>query len=195
MTAPIAMKLAVCAAALAVSSAAVAQGARTGTMSNTLTTSMYVGASVGRTDYDVACLGPFTCDSKSTGVKLFAGGKLNEMFGAELSYIHMGQADLGGGGDSRAHGINASLIAGFPVGQAFTVNGKIGTTYGWTRVAGPAVFGGRRDDGFGLSYGAGLSFNVSRNLDLRLDWDRYGFDFRGNDHVDMLSVGVQYRFQ
>jgi opacity protein-like surface antigen len=165
-------------------------------MSSTLGTSAYVGGSVGRSDYDVSCIGGQACDRNGMGLKLFAGARINEMFGAELSYIHLGDVELGGGGDSRAHGVNASLVAGFPVSQSFSVNGKVGGTYGWTRVGGAAAFGGGRSDGLGLSYGLGLDYRLTPNVGVRLDWDRHRFDFtRGNENVDLLSIGVQYRFQ
>lgn len=191
-----AIKVAACAAALAVSSTASAQSTRTGTISDSLMSSAYVGGSVGRSDYDVSCIGPFACDGESTGFKLFTGTKFNNVLGAELSYLHLGDAELGGGGDSRAHGINASLIAGVPLTQSISVNGKLGTTYGWTRIGGPGATGGGERDDFGLSYGAGLNFNITRQVDVRVDWDRHRFEFtRGNDNVDLLSVGLQYRFQ
>lgn len=189
-------KLAACAAALAVSSTAAAQGARTGTISESLMSSAYVGGTVGRSDYDVSCIGPFACDREATGFKLFTGTRFNNVLGAELSYLHLGDVELGGGEDSRAHGINASLIAGVPLTQSISVNGKLGTTYGWTRIGGPGATGGGKRDDFGLSYGAGLNFNITRQVDVRVDWDRHRFEFtRGNEDVDLLSVGLQYRFQ
>ena len=192
------MAAAACATSLTFSAAAAAQTttARTGTMSDTLTASTYVGGAIGGSDYNVACVGPFACDRESTAGKVFVGSKLNDRIGVELSYVHMGEVQLGGGGDSRAHGLNASFVAGIPVSQNFTINGKIGTTYGWTRIDGPAAFGGGEDDGFGLSYGAGLNYLVTRNVEVRLDWDRHDFKFtRGNDTVDLYTVGVAYRFR
>lgn len=190
-----ALTLTMCAAALAMSAAAAAQ-TRTGSMSQTLTSSAYAGAGLGRSDYDVACVGSAACDTKGWGGKVFVGTKFNEFLGAELSYLHLGDVELGGGGDSRAHGVNASLVAGFPVSQSFSANAKLGTTYGYTRVGGPpAVGGGKRDD-FGLSYGLGLAYSVTRNVDVRADWDRHRLEFtRGDENVDLLSVGVQFKFQ
>ena len=190
------LTVAACAAALAVSSTASAQNTRTGTMSESLMSSAYVGGSVGRSDYDVSCIGPFACDAKGTGFKVYTGTRFNNVLGAELSYLHLGDVELGGGADSRAHGINASLVAGVPLTQSISVNGRLGTTYGWTRIGGPGATGGGERDDFGLSYGAGLNFNITRQVDVRLDWDRHRFEFtRGNEDVDLVSVGVQYRFQ
>lgn len=191
-----ALKLAACAAALALAGTAAAQTTRTGTMSEGLMSSAYVGGTVGRSDYDVRCIGPFACDGEGTGFKLFTGTRFNNMLGAELSYLHLGDVELGGGDDSRAHGINLSLIAGAPLTQSISVNGKLGTTYGWTRIGGPGATGGGERDDFGLSYGAGLNFNITRQVDVRVDWDRHRFEFtRGNNDVDLLSIGLQYRFQ
>lgn len=191
-----AYKAAFCAAALASSGASLAQTSQPVPMSQSVMNSAYVGGSVGRSDYDVSCIGPFACDRDSTGFKVFAGSQLNNVLGVELSYLHLGDVDLGGGDDSRAHGINASLIAGVPVSQSVRLNGKVGTTYGWTRIGGPGALGGGKRDDFGLSYGAGLNFTITRQVDVRLDWDRHRFDFtRGKENVDLVSVGVQYRFQ
>lgn len=191
------LQLAACAAALAVAGTAAAQQTtQPRPMSEGLTSSAYVGGSVGRSDYDVSCIGPFACDGEGTGFKVFTGTRFNNVLGAELSYLHLGDVELGGGEDSRAHGINASLIAGVPLTQSISVNGKLGTTYGWTRIGGPGALGGGKRDDFGLSYGAGLNFNITRQVDVRVDWDRHRFEFtRGNEDVDLLSVGLQYRFQ
>lgn len=190
------VKYAACAAAIAASPFAVAQQARTGTMTDQLTASAYVGASLGRSDYDVACVGTGPCDRDTVGGKIFVGSKLSDAIGLELSYLHLGDVDLGGGGDSRAHGLNLSLIAGVPLSQQFSAYGKVGGTYGWTKVDGPAVLGGGKRDGLGLSYGLGVNYHVTRNVDVRLEWDRNRFDFtRGSEDVDLWTVGVAYRFR
>lgn len=150
----------------------------------------YAGASAGRSSYGIACTGPGACDHMGTGFRLFAGGRFNNYLGGELSYLHLGNVELGAAGASRAHGANATLLAGLTLGYAAMVNAKIGTTYGWTR------FASGEESGFGLSYGANLMFNVSPNIDMRLDWDRYRFDFLGlgEKYVSLYSIGMQYRF-
>jgi hypothetical protein len=167
----------------------------------------YIGATVGRSDYDVGCVAGFPCDQKDTAFKIVAGGKLYNVLGMEIGYVHMGNADIAGG-TTRAHGANLSLVAGLPIfGDRFGINGKIGGTYGWTktRVAVPgvcvppancAVFRSEDERGFGLSYGVGATFAVTRNLEVRVDWDRYRFDFAGvgDEDVDMLSAGLNLRF-
>jgi len=155
----------------------------------------YAGGTVGRSDYDIGCSAGFDCDTKDTALKAFAGGKINPFFGLEGSYVYLGEASRGGG-DTWGQGLNLSLVGTLPLSQSIGLNGRVGTIYGWTKVEGsaPGLATGR-EHGFGLSYGAGLNFALTRTVDLRLDWDRYRLDFKtGRDDVDVAAVGVAFKF-
>ncbi len=157
----------------------------------------YIGASVGQSDYDVGCVSGFGCDRKDTAFKIFAGGKLYNALGLELGYVNLGRADIAGG-RTRAQAGNLSLVLGIPVwGDRLGINGKVGTAYGWTRTSSSAPeYEAGNDSGWGLSYGVGATYAFSRNTELRIDWDRYRFDFRGagTQDVDLLSAGLNFRF-
>ncbi len=155
----------------------------------------YVGGSVGRAEYDLSCPGGFACDDNDTGYKIYGGGTVKGIFGFELGYVDLGKAELAGG-DARARGVNASLLLNAPIGTASGLHAKVGTTYGWTRTnsIAPGVATGRERD-FGLSYGLGGTLGLSRNWQLRADWDRYKFEFASGDRdIDLYSIGLQYRF-
>lgn len=194
------------AAAIAALAAALPAAAQTSTTTSRVTDEWrmpyqarfwsYMGASVGRSDYDLGCISGYGCDPKDTAFKIFAGGKLYNVLGMELAYVNLGRAEIAGG-QSRAQGANLSLVAGVPLGYNFGVNGKIGTVYGWTRTDASAPFYGTgRESGFGLSYGVGATYAFTPNTELRVDWDRYRFDFRGagTRDVDMWSAGLNFRF-
>ncbi|MGE5523998.1 MAG: outer membrane beta-barrel protein [Rhodospirillaceae bacterium] len=156
----------------------------------------YAGGAIGRSDYDVGCRAGFSCDSHATGLKAFAGGKFTEYSGLEASYVYLGNAERAGG-DTWGQGINLSLVGTVPLGQSLGLNGKVGAIYGWTKTGGAAApgFATGRDHGLGLSYGLGLTYALSRNVDLRLDWDRYRLKFTtGRDDVDLGTVGVAFKF-
>jgi OOP family OmpA-OmpF porin len=160
----------------------------------------YAGVSAGGTSYqDLPCVGGFSCDDNSGTFRLFAGGKVNNIFGGEIAYVNFGKANAAGG-DFEAHGINLSLLAGFPlggIGSNSSIFGKIGTTYGRTKISGtiPAVQTGTEND-WGLSYGIGAQFGINDRWAVRVDADRYRLQFvnSGKQDVDTLTVGVQYRF-
>lgn len=157
----------------------------------------YFGLNVGRPKYDTGCGTPgFECDDGDTSVRVYTGGMLNPFFGVEFAYLHMGDADRSGG-TTRAQGVNLSLVGRVPVGDLFGVFAKVGTTYGRTRVsASPlSLVETGSDNGFGLSYGAGASFDFTRNWAVLLEWERHDFRFPGGrDPVDAGSVGLKYKF-
>lgn len=156
----------------------------------------YIGATVGRSDYDLNCVSGYGCDQKDTGFKIYAGGKLYNVLGLELGYVNLGRAEIAGG-RARAQGANLSLVAGVPIMNRFGVNAKVGTIYGWTRTDASAPFYNTgRESGWGLSYGVGATYAFTPNTEFRVDWDRYRFDFAGagDQDVDMLSAGLNFRF-
>lgn len=160
------------------------------------TTHGYVGASVGQSAYDLDCAAGFSCDDYDVGFKVYTGGRLRDIVGLELAYIDLGKVDRNGN-SSRAYGANLSLIGNLPVAQQFSVFGKVGTTYGWTRtfVASDSGAPSGEESGFGLSFGAGLNYDVNRNWAVRAEWERHRFEFvRDDERVDLYTVGFNYKF-
>lgn len=155
----------------------------------------YVGVNVGQSHYRADCPSVTGCTDDGVGFKIHTGGMFNRFLGLEVGYVNLGRPETEGG-RQQAQGANLSLVGSIPVGNLLAVNGRVGTMYGWTSTTGavPAAYEGR-EQGFGLSYGAGVAVPVANNLQLRVDWDRYDLNFRGRDgKVDMVSAGVQYLF-
>lgn len=158
----------------------------------------YVGLGVGRSHYLTSCgTSGLRCDDSSQAGHVYVGGLFNPYLGTEFGYLHMGNADRAGG-TTRAQGINLSLVGRLPLTAGFSVFGKLGTTYGRTRVdglPGTGVVGGK-ESGWGPSYGLGLSVDFSNNWSGVLEWQRHRFQFPGNDRdsVRSTSLGLKYHF-
>jgi OOP family OmpA-OmpF porin len=158
----------------------------------------YVGLSLGRSRYSAPC-GPavFNCDSTDNSVQIAAGSMLGNFWGVELGYLDMGRISRGGG-TTRAKGLDLSLVGKVPLWQSLGVFGKLGTTYGRTETsAGPGSnlpTGSER--GFGLSYGAGVSYDFTPQLSATLGLDSHDFRFAGSgrDAVRSTSLGMQYKY-
>jgi opacity protein-like surface antigen len=189
--------LPVCAAALAAAPPALAQVRTGGASWVPYTSNGYVGLNVGSPEYDLPCTAGFACDDPDASFHLYTGGSFNEWLGAEIGYLHMGKADRQGG-TTRGHGINLSLVGTWPVAQSFSVFGKVGTTYGRTTVSANSAANEPvgDEDGFGLSYGAGVQYDFNPQWALVGQWDRHEMKFagRGKQDVDALSVGVKFKF-
>jgi OOP family OmpA-OmpF porin len=156
----------------------------------------YVGINVGRPDYDVACVGGFSCSDSTTSYHLYTGGMFNRYLGAELGYVNLGRMDRGGG-KTEAHGINLSLVGRVPLG-VLHLYGKVGTTYGRTEVTASPLSGlaTGKDSGWEGSYGAGIGFDLSPRSAIVVEWNRYQMRFvgAGKQDVDTTSIGYMHRF-
>jgi opacity protein-like surface antigen len=158
----------------------------------------YIGLSLGPSRYSAPCgATSFNCDSTDNSVQIHTGTMPNNFWGVELGYIDMGRMSRGGG-TTRAQGFNLSLVAKAPLWQSLGVFGKLGTTYGRTEssaLLGSGVNNGS-DRGFGLSYGAGVSYDFTPRLSATLAWDSNDFRFAGSgrDTVRSTSLGLQYKY-
>ena len=155
----------------------------------------YVGLNLGKSEYNTPCVAGFSCDNPQFAGKIYTGGLLNRIVGLEVGYINLGNANRNGG-RAKAQGANLSVVGNLPIGW-FNTFAKIGTTYAWSEItADPAsgVLVGKQD-AFGLSLGAGVGFDLTRDIQLLAEWDRNRIKFvSGRDAVDLYSLGVKYKF-
>lgn len=156
----------------------------------------YVGLNLGRANWGDSCdgfSGIFDCDDSDFAGKFYTGGLISRMVGLEIGYVNFGRPDTQFG-NWKAHGINASIVANLPV-DPVNIFARFGTTYGWTTTPGGAGLRSGDDDGFGISYGAGIGFDVTPQFQVTAEWDRTRFNFVNEDQdLDMYSLGVRYKF-
>lgn len=190
------------AACLIVMASAQAQGSASSTQRWSLlpyTTQGYVGLNLGRPNWKLDCddaLGVYRCDDPDTRMDLYTGGLFNGWLGGEIGYTNEGKFDRAGG-RARAEGIKLNLVLRAPMGP-FNAFAKGGTIYGRTRVSADALSGVAtgKEDGWGVSWGAGVGYDFTPNLGAVLEWSRneYRFKGAGKDDVDSTNIGLVYRF-
>lgn len=136
----------------------------------------YIGLNAGRSDYPGS--------NRGDAYSLYTGGMWGENFGLEF-----GATDFGNAGNRDAYGFNLSAVARVPLTPAFSLFGKLGALYSRTTV------GSAKDSGWGETYGAGVDFNFTQQLSAVLQYDRSKLRFAtGDDHINVTSVGLKYRY-
>ncbi len=157
----------------------------------------YIGISGGRSRYDLAT-GPAGVghDDSDSAWKITTGGYFHQNIGVEVAYLHFGRAHRLDG-RTKGEGINLSLVGRAPLGERLELFAKAGTTYSRTSTTGLSTYGVRtgKNDGFGLSYGAGASWAFTPNIAAVLEWERHRLRFADSTSpTDMATVGLRYRF-
>jgi len=183
----------------------------------------YIGGNFGRTTASIddqrivnTLLGPgFTTtsigkDHSDNGFKLFGGYSFNRYFAIEGGYFNLGRFGYSAttlppgalSGSSKFSGVNLDLVGSVPLGERFSVFGRIGATYGETKntfveTGAVHVFGpDSRTRGGNYKFGAGLEYDFTPSVGLRAEAERYGVDdaVGKNGHIDLLSLGLVVRF-
>jgi opacity protein-like surface antigen len=159
------------------------------------TTTSYIGAGVGRShDSADACLPLLECETHDTALKAYAGSRVNDIVGLELSYVDFGQVHRNDG-TARAVGADLSLILNAPISQWFSVFAKGGGMYAWTHTDSNLAVPTGADRGSNWGFGGGLTASFTPNWALRGDWERHRIPFvTGTEQVDLWTAGVRYRF-
>ena len=149
----------------------------------------YVGGSLGKAAFDIEEFG-----SDATAWKGF-GGFLFDLpvidLAVELSYVDFGsQSDsfMGESADLDVTGISAFGVAGIDFGP-MTAFAKYGVVDWDAKINLSGISGS--DSGNDPAYGVGVSFHLS-SVEIRGEYEK--FDVQDTDDVNMISVGVVWRF-
>lgn len=149
-------------------------------------------------------------DDRSTGYKIFGGYQLNRNFAVEGGYFDLGKFGYTAttqppgtlNGNIKLRGLNLDLVGILPLTDKFSAFGRAGVAYAQARdsfsgtgavhVTNPNP--GKNDTNY--KFGLGLQYAFTESLAMRAEAERYRVnDAVGNKgHIDLVSVGLIYRF-
>lgn len=168
-------------------------------------TSNYVGASVGLYNkYSLRCVQGSKCDdTPSAGGKIFGGHMFSENFGLEASAFGTKSAfgavkDVKGTtqpGSVNLRGLGLSGVAAISEGP-FTFKGRLGVAYTQGKASYASSGVQSKESGLQPLIGAGVSYDLSKQLALNADFDRISgkYNDKAKAHANMVSVGLSYKF-
>lgn len=184
----------------------------------------YVGANVGQSNADMDNNGVvasrlaegfntnrLTKHDSDNAFKVFGGYQFNNYFALEAGYFDLGEFGYKTfqdqpwavfTADTKLRGMNVDLVGFLPIGEKLSAFARVGVTRydskdsyrGFGAVT--VVPFGDSDRDSSHKFGAGLQYDFTQNVSMRLESERYDIEdvmFRDTD-VDMYSVGVVYRF-
>jgi OOP family OmpA-OmpF porin len=154
----------------------------------------------------------FRDDNRDVGFKLFGGYQLNKNFAIEGGYFDLGKFNFSAttappgtlNGEFKIKGINLDAVGILPFNEKFSAFGRLGVQYAETRDsfsrtgAVPVLLfnpsPSTRDTNY--KFGAGLQYDFTESLGMRLEAERYRINdaIGGKGNVDLISVGLVYRF-
>lgn len=197
------------AAALAASSIACAQGYVVGSVGRST-----IATDKERLDGILTTAGAAALTSKldktDTGYKIQGGYQLSQNLAVEGGWVDLGKfnysATFTGGNaqaDAKASGFNVAALGVLPLNESFSLFGKFGVIYAKVDTsaravgAGGAAWASASATNWKPNWGLGGTFNVNKQIGIRAEYEQFnklGDANTGKDNVDLLSVGVVFKF-
>lgn len=148
----------------------------------------YLGATVGKPDWNANSVGGISGDSSSTGLKLYGGWRAHPNFSAELSAMRLGRL-AGPLGSAKADGYALDALGLLPLTNQWSAFARAGLAQVKTRVPGAS------DRETVPKFGAGAQVLLGAGWALRGEWERYRLDaFGSKSNADLYSLGAHVAF-
>jgi OOP family OmpA-OmpF porin len=150
---------------------------------------LYIGGQAGAPDYHSTING-VSGGGSGVGLKLYGGYQLSPNFAVEGGAFGLGHID-NATGRVQTRGVYLDAVGRYPLGTNWSVLGTAGLA--------AARFNsspGGHDDSPGLKLGAGVQYDISEQVALRAQYDRYHFTgaYDGKANIGQTTVGVRYAF-
>ena len=146
---------------------------------------IFVGGAVGQGSIDDSTVAvvPVSIDDDAAAWKFYGGMMITDNFGFEAGYTSLDDLYVGGVG-VETEAFIAAGIAALPLGEAFSVYGKIGAAF-WDQNINNASY-----DGVDLMMGIGAKYLFGDQYHARIEWETYDTKLA----MDVISVGVGLQF-
>lgn len=142
-----------------------------------------------------------SASTRSEGWKVYTGYQINKYLGVEGGYANLNDMTAKTkitAGTLRTNATTdawtVAAVGSLPLTDKFSIIGKLGAAYMLTDLnakVNTAVATRIGDDGYAPYYGAGVSYALFDNLNLRAEWERFD---RKDLNIDLLTAGMVVKF-
>lgn len=163
----------------------------------------YVGVGIATADHKFNVSGATNVDSdgyKASG-KLFGGYEIDQTWGVEAGYTDFRNArsnytlnNVPGRLESEGHSIYLAGKATAPINEQFSVFGKLGAAYNKTELHSTTPGLAFDDSKTEVYAGVGGQYNLSKQVALTLEYERYGKSRDFGAKADVWTVAARYNF-
>jgi len=163
----------------------------------------YIGVGVASADHEYNVAGATNMDSdgyKASG-KLFGGVEFDQTWGVEAGYTDFRKAhanftrnNVPGRVESEGHSFYVAGKANAPINEQFSVYGKLGAAYNKSELHSVTPGLSRDDSKTEVYAGVGGQYNLSKQVALTLEYERYGKSKDFGAKADVITVAARYNF-
>ncbi len=171
----------------------------------------YLVGMIGQTkfkDVDTTGIANASVKDTDTGIKLGGGYAFNRNLAVEAAYVDLGKATFSGtvvgvnvSGTTKASGPVVVAVGMLPLGNQFTLLGRLGVIDATVKAdaSGGGFSASEKSTKVKTTFGIGVTYSFTQQFAIRGDFDRYSklgdSNTTGESDVDMISIGVVYKFQ
>jgi len=151
---------------------------------------MYLGVRAGQAKTSIDNVVLSTDNPTAYGVLI--GHTFSSALAVEAEYLNLGEIRAGTG-SVETTGISVSGVASLPLGDQFSLFGKLGYAMLSSKPSGSFIGADAKSDD--VTYGFGGQFNMGPTTGIRLGWDKYKIEdgtFTGD--ISLMSVGGVFKF-
>ncbi|GAB3470173.1 hypothetical protein GCM10027321_40280 [Massilia terrae] len=164
----------------------------------------YIGVGAATADHQYSINGVNTTgnDGYKASAKVYGGYEFNNTWGLEAGYTDFRKSNFNyttaagatGSGHSDGHATYLAAKGNIPINEQFSFYGKLGVEnmHSNLSTSTPGLSGSKSDTG--VYGGVGVQYNLSKQVSLNAEYERYGNKKDFGAKPDVWTAGVRYNF-
>jgi opacity protein-like surface antigen len=163
----------------------------------------YVGAGIATVDHSFSLPGTVngSGDGYKASGKLFGGYEFNQTWGVEAGYTDFRKSTqdytlngVPGRAESDGSSVYLAAKASTPLNEQFSAYGKLGAAYNKRSLTTTTAAFNRDENKTEVYAGLGVQYNLSKQVALTAEYERYGKSKDFGAKADVWTVGARYNF-